>query len=495
MKWIIIALVAAAALIGVGVFVAGSHGTDAVSRNPEATRLSDEGTADLHAFRLRQAVQKLGLALEADPALAEAAISRTLAYAQLGERQNLKRELARADSLTAALKNDHRRLLAQLRLGSVGNSRFFAMRDSVYNALQVTDPENIYMLVAAAERAEQAQDQEQVEKAWLRILEKDPNYANSYNQLGYMELNRGNYDQAIEYMQKYAFLAPDLANPHDSLGEVYMALGRYEEAEAEFRASVAMQNDFYHSLINLGKVYLARGELKRGMDILEKLRSQVAGSELEVRVDREIISTYLRAGLQAELAQATARFVDRYPEAEATPIYRAVRLAYLGRIPEGQAVIDSAMAAMRGDDAYARFEKARQGVESTARQFEGIAADLALDHARAAAAWGSAMRILAPGAPQHELFYLRYRLAAALAGGGRHREALAELDTMLAINPRQTDALLLKARCHRALGERDAAQAALAALEAALAKADPDLPIVAQAAALRRELGPAAPAS
>lgn len=495
MKWIIIALVAAAALIAFGVMATGSHDRGAASRNPEAMRLCDEGTADLHAFRLRAAVQKLGQALQADPALAEASISRTLAFAQLGERQNLKRELARADSLTAAVKDDHRRLLAQLRLGSVNGSRYYVMRDSVYQSLKVTDPENVYMLVAAAERAELAQDQDEAEKAWLRILAKDPNYANSYNQLGYLELNRGNYAQAIEYMQKYAFLAPDLANPHDSLGEVYMALGRYEEAEAEFVKSVTMQSDFYHSLINLGKVYLARGELRRGLDILEKLRSQVAGSELEVRVDREVISAYLRGDLQDELAQSTARFVERYPEQDATPIYRAVRLAYMGRTPAAQAVIDSALAAMRAGEAYKRYEKARQGVESTSKQFEGIAADLAGDPARAAVAWGSALRILAPGAPRHELFYLQYRLAAALHAQGKPREALAELDAMLAINPRQPEALLLKARCHRDLGEKDGAIATLQALETTLAKADPDLPILARTAALRKELGVSAPAS
>lgn len=495
MKWIIIALVAGAALVAFGLMASGSHDKGAASRNPEAMRLCDEGTADLHAFRLRAAVQKLGQALQADPALAEASISRTLAFAQLGERQNLKRELARADSLTAAVKDDHRRLLAQLRLGSVNGSRYYVMRDSVYQSLKVTDPENIYMLVAAAERAELAQDRDEVEKAWLRILAKDPNYANSYNQLGYMELNRGNYEQAIEYMQKYAFLAPDLANPHDSLGEVYLALGRYEEAEAEFVKSVTMQSDFYHSLINLGKVYLARGELRRGLDILEKLRGQVAGSELETRVDREIISTYLRAGLQDKLADATARFVAHYPDQDTAPIYRAVRLAYLGRSSEGQAVLDSTLAAKRADDVYKRYEKARQGVESTAKQFEGIAADLAGDSPRAAAAWGSALRILAPGAPRHELFYLQYRLAAALNAEGKSREALAELDAMLAINPRQPDALLLKARCHRELGEKDAAIATLQALETALAKADPDLPILAQTAALRKELGVTAPAS
>ena len=226
MKWLLIALAAAAALIGIGLAAAGSRGDGRISRNAEAVRLCDEGTADLHAFRLRAAVDKLGRSLAGDPALVEASISRAMAFAQLGERPDLKRELARADSLTATLKDEHRRLVAQLRLSQLATSRFYSLRDSVYAVLSARDPDNIYVLEAGAARATKSQDDGAIEKAWRRILEKDPNYANSYNMLGYLELNRGNFDLAIEYMQKYAFLAPDLANPHDSLGEVYLALGR-----------------------------------------------------------------------------------------------------------------------------------------------------------------------------------------------------------------------------------------------------------------------------
>lgn len=174
MKWIIIALAAAAALIGIGLVAAGSRGQAKVSHNPLAVQLCDEGTADLHAFRLRAAVQKLEQCLQADPALAEASISRTLAFLQLGERENMKRELARADSLTAALKDERRRHVAQLRLSALGGSRFAAMRDSVYKVLQIEDPNNIYVLVAGAERAAMAQDDEAVEKAWRRILDVNP---------------------------------------------------------------------------------------------------------------------------------------------------------------------------------------------------------------------------------------------------------------------------------------------------------------------------------
>ncbi len=495
MKWLMIALAVAAVLIGIGLAAAGSRGDARVSRSAEAMKLCDEGTADLHAFRLRAAVDKLGRSLDDDPALAEASISRTLAYWQLGERQNLKRELARADSLTAALKDEHRRLVAQLRLSQVPNSRFTSLRDSVYTVLTTRDPDNIYVLEAAASRAAKTQDDAAIEKAWRRILAKDPNYANSYNMLGYLELNRGNYDLAIEYMQKYAFLAPALANPHDSLGELYLALGRYEEAENEFVTSVTMQPDFYLSLINLGKVYLARGELKRGLDVLERLRGQVAGSELEMRVDNEIIKTYLREGMDDALADATARFVSRYPEEDVTAVYRAVRLAYEGRAAAGRALMDSSLAAWHADPRYADSDKARQGFESTDRQYDAIAADLAGDGPRAAAAWGDALRALQPGTPFYELYYLKYRLAAALHASGRPRDALAVIDPMLAINPRLAVSLLLKAKCHLELGEKAPALKALEQLDRALAKADRDLPIVAEAAALRARLGVGAPSS
>ena len=127
-------------------------------------------------------------------------------------------------------------------------------------------------------------------RAWLHILEVDPNYASSYNNLGYLELYRGNYDKAIEYKQKYAFLAPDVANPHDSLGEVLMVLGRYEEAEAEFRSAVKMQPDFYHSLINLGKAYIARGQLKMGLKIFQKVHTQKLPRPGELSPRREEVA-------------------------------------------------------------------------------------------------------------------------------------------------------------------------------------------------------------
>ncbi len=483
MKSFMFILVAALLLVGLGLGLTQRGNSDPHSDSPEAISLCEEGTRDLNAFRLRAAVDKLGQCLELDPSLAEASIARAMAFSRLGERENEKMELARADSLVLVLTDENRRMVAQLRLGTFGKSRFYAMRDSVLIKLEKSDPDNIHVLVALATKAGMGENEEAYEKAWLDILESDPNYANSYNMLGYMELNRGNYDQAIDYMQKYAFLAPDLANPHDSLGEVYMVMGRYEEAEAEFRTSVTMQPDFYHSLINLGKTYLARGQLKRGMDILEKVRVQVAGSDLEKRVDNEIVMTYLISGLDKEMQAMSAQFIERYPEDGMSCLLRGVRMAYMGNMAGGKAVMDSTLSEWRQGEEYQKYEKARQNIDSAGYQFEALAADATGNHEAAAWNWQRAIDLVGDKA-KHNEWYLNYRLAAALLAIGRVDEAMGQITPMLETNPRLINALVLKVKCHLELNQGDEARATLEQLQWSISKSDPDYPARLEAAEL-----------
>ncbi len=195
--------------------------------------LCKEGTADLQSFRFDDAVEKLGHCLELDPSLAEAGISRALAFANLRDHNRYAEELARADSLTAAISDDRRRMLAQLRLGRLSRSRFNSMGDSLRDRMARQEPDNFYVLEALAEHAEMTGEVDKAVAIWLRLLDANPNYTAVYNKLGYLELGRGNYDDGLDYLQKYIFLAPDLANPHDSYGEGLMTRGQYEEAEGQ----------------------------------------------------------------------------------------------------------------------------------------------------------------------------------------------------------------------------------------------------------------------
>ena len=469
-------LIAALLLIGLGFTLTGGNGGDQISDSPEAIRLCEEGTKDLNAFRWQSAVDKLGQCLELDPTLAEASISRASALSRMGEKAAAKTEVARADSLTSVIKNDRRRMLAQLRLSGGCCSKFNVMRDSVLARLETEIPDNIHVLEAKATDATKSNDPDEIEKAWQRILAIDPNYASSYNNLGYMELNRGNYEKAIQHMQKYAFLAPGLANPHDSLGEVLMVLGRYEEAETEFRISIKMQPDFYHSLINLGKTYIARGQLKTGLDILEKVRDQVAGSEIEKRVDHDIVSTYLMAGLEEELDRVMAIYVERYPDDDLTAIYRGMLLAHSGKLQEGQAVMDSSLAVWRQGKEYQNHPEAELRIDSAACQFAATLADVAEDHALAAENWGKAVAIVSDINPYHYQWYPRFRWASSLHAVGQSQEALAIIDPILKVNPRLNSLLVLKVECHLALRQGDQARQALEQLQWSISKSDQDFP-------------------
>ena len=487
MKWMVMGLIAALLLIGLGVVLTGGEGGNtAVSADPEAALLCTEGTEDANAFRLEAAVDKLGRALELDPSLAEASIARCAALARLGRLDEYKRELARADSLTLMLRDDERRMLAELRLSAFMSSRYFAWRDSLLGRLAEEMPRNIHVLEAQALEMRRRGDPDEQEEAWRRILELDPNYANAYNMLGYLELGRGNYETAIEHMQKYAFLAPDLANPHDSLGDVLMVLGRYEDAAAEFKAAVKMQPDFYHSWINLGRVYLARGQVDTGRDILGKVRRLVAGSELEKRVDQQLIGTYLVNGLADELDRVTAEFIARYPDDNTSGFYRAVRLAFMGRAAEGRAVIDSCVAEWRGDLPYGKASEGTMDIEYARLQFEALAADAAGDHARAAGLWRRELELVADARPFHETWFDRYRLAAALRASGEPAAALAEIEPVLAVNPRLLNVLQLAVECYLDTDRIEEARRASDQLQWSLSRADEDFPVRLAAAELDR---------
>ena len=473
----ILGLVLALVLIGIGVgLLGGNEDSSPVSSNPKAMALCEKGTDAAHAFKLRDAIRMLGESLELDPSLAEASIARAYAFARLGEMDHYKTELARADSLTGLIEDDRRRMLAQLRLSGHHDSSYRAIGDSILTALDMEIPEDIYVLSAKAAVAARTGTPDEVEQAWKRILEVNPNHAVSYNMLGYLELNRGNYDQAIEYMQKYAFLAPDMANPHDSLGEIYMVIGRYEDAQQEFKKSIEMQPDFYYSIINFGKVFLARGQLDTGLEILEKVRTEVKGSMLEMQVDREIIGTYLAAGLDEDLGRTVAEFVTRYPESDMSPVYRAVSLAYQGRFFEGRAIMDSTLAVWRSGESYKIYPNAKANIDRTDAMFEAIAADVAHDHASAELYWAKTTELFTNKIPLHERWYFKFRYASALHDNGKPRKALAVIDPILAVNNRLINLLILKTQAHVVLGEAEAARSTLKQLQFSLQKADKDFP-------------------
>jgi serine/threonine protein kinase/Flp pilus assembly protein TadD len=91
-------------------------------------------------------------------------------------------------------------------------------------------------------------------KAFQKVLELDPNDAETLNQLGYYYSAQGDFPQAIEYLKRYAATCPGDANPFDSMAELYMRMGRFDDATAKYKEALEARPDFDASYFGLAYV-------------------------------------------------------------------------------------------------------------------------------------------------------------------------------------------------------------------------------------------------
>jgi serine/threonine protein kinase/tetratricopeptide (TPR) repeat protein len=93
-----------------------------------------------------------------------------------------------------------------------------------------------------------------------KVVALDPSHKIAYNNMTYAYEFAGNYDKAIESINRYIALAPDEPNPYDTRGDLYAHNGRLDDAMESYRAALARKSDFMPSLCKLGHMHLFRRE-------------------------------------------------------------------------------------------------------------------------------------------------------------------------------------------------------------------------------------------
>jgi tetratricopeptide (TPR) repeat protein len=477
------ALVAVVALVLLawGLALHSQNHREFTTRSPEAFALYERGNEQFDAFQFADAEESLRRALELDPgfAMAEATLAVLLRSETPAE---LKQHVARAESLTALLPDDDERMLVQLRMAQFGLGT--CQRDSLLVLLEKSKPKHPIVLSTRAMVAMGQGEGDEAARIWQELLRQDPNQARAYNWLGYNAAGMGRYDEALSYLHKYAYLAPDLANPHDSLGEILSYLGRYEEAEREFRLALEKQPDFFVSLINLARIYIEQGRERKGLDIIEQLSGQIAGTGWQKQVDQLLVQVFYTYDLHPQLEEAIARYTAHYPDDSVSLYYRACTKLGEGAIEEAIADCDTFLAAARAKISQGGDDNSEQNLDRLQYIFEANLARSQGDVARAATCWENVLAS-SQNLPPHFQFVTRARYAEALLALERWDEALAQTETILGINPRMLPALALRVEALLGMQRYHEAQAAQAALQAALATADPDFPLVSKA----QELG------
>jgi len=135
-------------------------------------------------------------------------------------------------------------------------------------------PQDVYGLATLAEMIWEAQDWDEAERLYRKILEIDPNWVTAQNRLGYIAVAQGRFGEAEELFVTYGYIAPDQANPHDSMGELLVLLGRYDEAAVQFERALELRPDFCSTHQHMIDMVLLRGEPAAAAEILDRASEQ-----------------------------------------------------------------------------------------------------------------------------------------------------------------------------------------------------------------------------
>lgn len=217
----------------------------------EAAREFELGLAAEMKFYSAEAKKHFDRAASLDPKFALAAV-KSKQYSAPGplRREALLKELKAAKGQKLS---DHESMIVDISLARV--ERNPAKMSQVLDDYLDEHPNDSYALNLRCGEAWDRKDFDVASKCYSRLLEKDPNWVNAQNNLGYIAMAQGRFDDAEESFKTYRYIAPDQANPHDSLGELYTVLGRYDEAEKELKKALEVRNDFCASHSHLMFLY------------------------------------------------------------------------------------------------------------------------------------------------------------------------------------------------------------------------------------------------
>ena len=100
----------------------------------------------------------------------------------------------------------------------------------------------------------------EAEAIYRRILESDPEHADSLQLLGALSLQFDRTDEAIELLQRAVDIRPRYAEAHNNLGVALQKRGEIEQAVSHWEKAVALKPDYAQAYCNLAKALSEQGK-------------------------------------------------------------------------------------------------------------------------------------------------------------------------------------------------------------------------------------------
>lgn len=492
--WVILGVAAA---LGAGAWALVTQLEDeprmVTTESDEAYALYLEGRNALERYSFVDAQRAFEAATVADSNFAMAYLQLGQALAREGKtilgRLNMRRAFERRENASEF----ERLWIEMIEARAAGNSD---LGTSIRDDLVARFAEHPWVLRLQGDLARSEARHEDALAFYDRALELDPEAVDLHNLRGYSLLSLGEYEKAVQALQRYAFYAPDQANPHDSLGEAYLYTGRFEEATKEFLRALEIDPGFVWSAMHLADVLSVTGQIEKAHRVLDEVQPLMNERGWNEWHERTRLTVDLRAERWEQIVQRSDAILQDV-EIVSSPS-EIVVFAFFTRTMAQLEMGDVASAHASLEELGSAFDKflEKMGDSKFLQQMADINRSLVM--ARLARAEGEpekgiedlAAAIATSPLSPHELSYFRYHLALAQIDAGRYDAAAATVDASLDRIPTLPGLNYVAAQARIKLGEREQAIEHLRTFLEVMRFADADLPRVARAQRLLQKIVP-----
>ena len=356
--------------------------------SPEALALYQKALDYAENVESANARPLLDQAIEKDPGFAMAYALRAVAGGGFNAaRENREKALSLIDKVSPA----ERHWIMASQAQAEGDVPKMEQHVAELLKLHPNDPHAAYFAGNAARMV----NDNQALQHFKRATTIDPKFAAPYNQIGYIQLRKGDFAGAEKALKQYIANRPDSANPYDSYAELLLRMGRYDESIAQYNKALVKSPGFTGSLIGIGHNHVFMGDYAKGRESYKRLYDTGSATDKAESLYWTAVS-FVHEGKMAEALQsfeqqrqfATAEKLT--PTAMNAQLDQAWLLSESGKSPEAVSHIDTVEAMIDGaqltDRAKANWHRqvllAKARTAAQAKDF--ATAESMMDRAKAA---------------------------------------------------------------------------------------------------------------
>lgn len=172
------------------------------------------------------------------------------------------------------------------------------------------------------------------EAAVARAVEAAPDLAETHFARGVLEVQNGQWREAVQSLVRALEIAPTYANAHEYLGQLQCEAGNIDDGVARARLAAALDPTMLQALGHVARVYALRGDRDACLRTLAPLESQPHFQYLALVVGTRVAGWFGDTGALRELLRR-AESIALGPRIDAV---RFIALAYLGELTRAQLI-------------------------------------------------------------------------------------------------------------------------------------------------------------